>query len=106
MWFVRRGSGDCDVLIADSFLCAVERRRGLVLGMELRWPSDACCLCLRELFVCCGGDVRRADDVFFLVQLGDNTTTSRSTPVAVVGLGQILGRCVAMLALGRVRLGL
>ena len=42
LWFVRRGSGDCDVLFAVSFLCRVERRRGLVLGIERLWPSDAC----------------------------------------------------------------
>ena len=71
LWFVGfqegcvKGAGGCDVLFAGSFLCAVERRRGLVLGKQRQWPSDACCLCLRELFVCCGGDVRRADDVFF-----------------------------------------
>jgi len=34
----------------------------------------------------------------FLVQLGDDTTTDRLTPVAVVGLGS----GVAMLALGEV----
>ena len=62
---MRRGSGGCDVLFAVSFLCVVERRRGLVLGKQRRWPSDACCCVLRELFVCCGGDVCRADDVFF-----------------------------------------
>ena len=65
LWFVRRGSGGCDVLFAVSFLCVVERRRGLMLGIQRRWPSDACCCVLRELFVCCGGDVCRADDVFF-----------------------------------------
>ncbi len=27
---------------AGSFLCTVERRRGVVLGMELLWPSAAC----------------------------------------------------------------
>ena len=27
---------------AESFLCAVQRRRGVMLGTELRWPSDAC----------------------------------------------------------------
>ena len=42
LWFVRRGSGDCDVLFAVSFLCRVERRRGLVLGKQRQWPSDAC----------------------------------------------------------------
>ncbi len=42
LWFVRRGSGDCDVLIAAAFLCRVERRRGLVLGKQRLWPSDAC----------------------------------------------------------------
>ena len=49
---------------------------------------------------CCGGDVFRADDVFF-VQLGDGTTTTIDF-ASVVGLGS----GVAMLALGDVRLGL
>ena len=31
----------CDVLFAASFLCGVERRRGVVLGSQLLWPSDA-----------------------------------------------------------------
>ena len=38
----------------------------------------------------------------FFVQLGDDTTTDRLTPVAVVGLGS----GVAMLALGEVSSGL
>ena len=41
LWFVRRGSGDCDVLFAVPFVCAVERRRGLVLGKQRQRPSDA-----------------------------------------------------------------
>ncbi len=38
LWFVVfqegcvKGAGDCDVLFAVSFLCRVERRRGIVLG--------------------------------------------------------------------------
>ena len=28
---------------AVSFLCAVQRRRGVMLGSEQQWPSDACC---------------------------------------------------------------
>jgi hypothetical protein len=28
---------------ADALLCAVERRRGVLLGKQRRWPSDACC---------------------------------------------------------------
>ena len=49
LWFVGfqegcvKGAGGCDVLFAGSFLCAVERRRGLVLGKQRQWPSDACC---------------------------------------------------------------
>ena len=31
----------CDVLFAGSFLCGVERRRGVVLGIQFSWPSDA-----------------------------------------------------------------
>jgi hypothetical protein len=47
--------------------------------------------------VCWGGDVSRADDVFF-VQLGDGTTTQRSNPGVVNGL---LG--IQMIASGWVR---
>ncbi len=28
---------------AESFLCAVQRRRGVMLGIQLHGPSDACC---------------------------------------------------------------
>ncbi len=28
---------------AVSFLCAVQRRRGVMLGTQREWPSDACC---------------------------------------------------------------
>ena len=101
LWFVKRGSGDCDVLFAVSFLCAVERRRGLVLGKQRLWPSDACyCGWGSCLFV--AGEMYVGLTTCFLVQLGDRTKISRSTPVAVVGLGS----GVAMLALGWVRLGL
>ena len=31
----------CDVLFAGSFVCGVERRRVVVLGIERLWPSDA-----------------------------------------------------------------
>jgi hypothetical protein len=94
------GVRGCDVLFAVSFVCAVERRRGLVLGMERPWPSDACCLCLRELFVCCGGDVCRADDVFFLVQLGDGTAIVRDCLVMLVVVFEgtvclLRGRCMS-----------
>ena len=87
---------------AVSFLCAVERRRGVMLGMEPLWPSDACC------FVFEGGccvmrgrlNVFVADEVFcFRVQVGDGSTTQRNTPVSVSGLGS----GVAMIALGEVR---
>ena len=87
---------------AVSFLCAVERRRGVMLGIERERPSDACC------FVFEGGccvmwgrlNVFVADEVFcFRVQVGDNSTTQRNTPVSVSGLGS----GVAMIALGRVR---
>ena len=37
-----------------SFLCAVQRRRGVMLGSQLEWPSDACC------FVIEGGLLRDA----------------------------------------------
>ncbi len=29
-----------------AFLCAVERRRGVMLGIQRQWPSDACCFVL------------------------------------------------------------
>ena len=48
--------------------------------------------------VCWEGDVSRADDMFF-VQLGDGTTTQRSTPV---GVGALIGG-IQMIALGSVR---
>ena len=40
LWFVRRGSGDCDVLIAGSFLCGSKQRGGQVLGGQYLWQSD------------------------------------------------------------------
>jgi hypothetical protein len=49
---------------AEAFLCAVERRRGVMLGMELLRPSDACC------FVFEGGMLRDAEwigDTFLLL---------------------------------------
>ena len=47
-----------------------------------------------------GGDIFVADEVFcFCVQVGDNSTTQRNTPVSVSGLGS----GVAMIALGDVR---
>ena len=87
---------------AVSFLCAVERRRGVMLGTEQLWPSDACC------FVFEGGcflmreerHVIVADGMFcFCVQVGDGSVTQRNTPVSVSGLGS----GVAMIALGAVR---
>ena len=86
---------------AASFLCAVKRRLGVMLGIQLLWPSDACC------FVFEGGccvmrgrlNVFVADEVFcFRVQVGDGVT-NRYTPVSVSGLGS----GVAMIALGEVR---
>ena len=88
---------------AEAFLCAVERRRGVMLGMELLRPSDACCFVFEG--GCCvmrvGMNGFVADEVFcFRVQVGDGSTTeNRNTPVSVSGLGS----GVAMIALGYVR---
>ncbi len=35
--------GVCDAWFAESLLCALDRRRGVVLGIERMWPSDAFC---------------------------------------------------------------
>ena len=87
---------------AVSFLCAVKRRCGVMLGSQRQWPSDACC------FVFEGGccvmwgrlNVFVADEVFcFRVQLGDSSTATRTVAVSVSGLGS----GVAMIALGGVR---
>ena len=88
---------------AVSFLCAVERRRGVMLGIQRLWPSDACCFVF-EGDSCCVMwgrlNVFVADEVFcFRVQVGDGSTTQRNTPVSVSGLGS----GVAMIALGIVR---
>ena len=87
---------------AVSFLCAVQRRRGVMLGRQRQWPSDACCFVFEG--GCCvmreGRYVFVADEVFcFRVQVGDGSKTDRSTPVSVSGLGS----GVAMIALGGVR---
>ena len=89
---------------AAAFLCAVERRRGVMLGMEQRWPSDACCFVFEG--GCCvvregnWSNVFVADDVFcFRVQVGDGSSFDRGMPVSVSGLGS----GVAMIALGSVR---
>ena len=90
---------------SGAFLCAVERRRGVMLGIQQLWPSDACCFVFEG--GCCvfrgeGGGIHVfvADDVFcFRVQVGDGSTTQRNTPVSVSGLGS----GVAMIALGGVR---
>ena len=91
---------------AVSFLCAVERRRGVMLGTQRRWPSDACCFGFEggcflmlgglggERFVCIADEVS-----CFRVQVGDGSTTQRNTPVSVSGLGS----GIAMIALGWVR---
>ena len=113
IWDVEGGDERVFVTLwfAGSFLCAVERRRGVMLGMELLRPSDACCFVFEG--GCCvmrggwwsGGErhVIVADDVFcFRVQVGDGSdgsTTNRNAPVSVSGLGS----GVAMIALGGVR---
>ena len=88
---------------AVSFLCAVQRRRGVMLGRQLLWPSDAFCFVFEG--GCCvmrGGErhVFVADEMFCSrVQVGDGSTTQRNRPVSVSGLGS----GVAMIALGGVR---
>ena len=87
---------------AGSFMCAVQRRRGVMLGMQREWPSDACYFVFEG--ICCVMRGERslfaADEVFcFRVQVGDGSTTDRNTPVSVSGLGS----GVAMIALGYVR---
>ncbi len=58
-------------MFAGPFLCGVERRRGVVLGTELLWPSDAFwdiaggglfCVAGREV----EGTLHFAADLFFL----------------------------------------
>ncbi len=88
---------------AESLLCAVDRRRGVLLGTEYRWPSDASCFVFEGVLLrdAEGGDMFFvADEVFCSrVQVGDGSTTQRNTPVSVSGLGS----GVAMIALGGVR---
>ena len=88
---------------AVTFLCAVERRRGVMLGTERRWPSDACCFVFEGGCCVMRGGVRHvfvADEMFcFRVQVGDGSAINRNTPVSVSGLGS----GVAMIALGWVR---
>ncbi len=55
------------------------------------------CCCV-GISMCLGGDVSQADGVFF-VQLGDGTTTQRSTPV-YAGLSSN----IQMISLGYVRI--
>ncbi len=61
IWDVELCGGDEGVFVtlwfAGAFLCAVERRRGVMLGTEQLWPSDACCFVFEG--GCCvmlGGD--------------------------------------------------
>ena len=94
------------MMFAGTFLCGVERRRGVVLGTKHLWPSDAFWdIAGRGLLCVAGGEVGgtlhcAADLFFFVEQLGDGSTSNRFTPVAVVGLSS----GVAMVALGEVRL--
>ena len=86
-------------LFAASFLCGIHRRRSVVLGIQRRWPSDACvCFVFDDLMCVAEGDVFLGDEVSF-VQIGDGTTTNRYTPVGVVGLSS----GIVMVALGYVR---
>ncbi len=87
-------------LFAVSLLCGIHRRRSVVLGIQLLWPSDArICFVFDELMCVAEGDVFLGDEVSF-VQIGDDgTTTQRNTPVGVVGLSS----GIVMVALGFVR---
>ncbi len=93
-----------DAWFAVAFLCAVQQRRGVVLGRQPQRTSDALrCLLLMGLMLVGGwggGGAFRADGFFLsLAQVGDGTTTQRNTPVSVAGLSS----GVAMVALGGVR---
>ena len=86
-------------LFAGTLLCGIHRRRSVVLGTERLWPSDArICFVFDELMCVAEGDVFLGDEVSF-VQIGDGTTTQRSTPVGVIGLSS----GIVMVALGFVR---
>ncbi len=79
-----------------AFLCVVNRRRGVLLGAQLIWPSDAF---FEGAVVRCGVDYFVSDDIF-VAQVGDGSTTQRNTPVSVSGLSS----GVLMLSLGMVSL--
>jgi hypothetical protein len=89
IWDVELCGGDEEVFVtqwfAGTFLCAVQRRRAVMLGIQLLSPSDACFFCEGGRCVMCGGDVFFvADELFcFRVQLGDGSTTDRDRPVSV-----------------------
>ncbi len=107
IWDVELCGGDEGVYVtqwfAVSFLCAVQRRCGVMLGSQRLWPSDACCFVFEGGRCVMRGGAEMffvADEVFcFGVQVGDGSTTSRFTPVSVSGLGS----GVAMIAVGGVR---
>jgi hypothetical protein len=55
-----------DAWFAGSFMCGVEQRRGVVLGIQWIRTSDAFrCLLLMGLLLCAGGGAFRADGVCF-----------------------------------------
>ena len=97
-------------MFAGSFLCGVERRRGVMLGIQHQRPSDAFWEIAGRGLLCVAGSGRKkggggtlhcaADLFFFFAQLGDGSNSNRLTPVAVFGLSS----GVAMVALGHVRL--
>jgi hypothetical protein len=71
-----------DVWFAGSFLCGVEQRRGVVLGIQQLRTSDALRrLLLMGLLLCAGGGAFRADGgCFHLRRLATTPRTVDTHP--------------------------